>query len=330
MFRTVSAELDFVALEEAEFARWEDAPRLRALRVPARGRRALDLLRGPAYGERQTRPPPCVGAGLQGPLLPLPDDAGPLVPRTRGLGHPRPPRRGPGREAARHLGQAGDRGEGGHGGFHRAVSRLGPHLRRGVRQAHRPDRLLGRHGTRLLDVPSHLRRLGLVAPRSRSSTRASSTRTSRSCRTARGARRRCRATSSGSPSLHDEVDQSAFVRLPIAASTLDDAPDGASTCGWTTTPWTLLAQCGGRGEPRAHLRGRGRHGRGGRDLVESVFGDGVRPSDIPGERARRRALRASLHRPCDHRRRRRVLRGSGGLRHDRRRHRSRAPGAGLW
>src|SRR5262245_31995012 len=43
----------------------------------ARGRRAVDLLRGTAYGQRPARPAPRVGPGLQGPLPPLSDHAGP-------------------------------------------------------------------------------------------------------------------------------------------------------------------------------------------------------------------------------------------------------------
>ena len=67
------------------------------------GRRAVDLLRGPADRQRPARPPPRVGPGLQGPLPPVPDDAGPTTSPQGRLGLPRPAGRARGREGARAL-----------------------------------------------------------------------------------------------------------------------------------------------------------------------------------------------------------------------------------
>ena len=76
-FGPVDPQLDLVALEDRALDRW------RATDLPAgvprapRGRRALGLLRGPAHRQRQARAAPRVGAGVQGPLPPVPDHAGP-------------------------------------------------------------------------------------------------------------------------------------------------------------------------------------------------------------------------------------------------------------
>ena len=70
----------------------------------------MGLLRGPAHGQRPARDPPRVGAPLQGPLPPLPHDAGQARRPQGRLGLPRPPGRGRGREGARLLRQARDRG----------------------------------------------------------------------------------------------------------------------------------------------------------------------------------------------------------------------------
>ena len=50
----------------------------------------MGLLRGPAHGQRPARPPPRVGPGVQGPLPPVPDHAGPRRPPQGRLGLPRP------------------------------------------------------------------------------------------------------------------------------------------------------------------------------------------------------------------------------------------------
>ena len=101
MFRPVPAEADFTALEDEELARWA-AHRVFERSVELRaGRRAVGVLRGPAHGQRPPGPPPRVGPGLQGPLLPLPDHAGlRRAPQGR-VGHPRAAGRGRGGEAAR-------------------------------------------------------------------------------------------------------------------------------------------------------------------------------------------------------------------------------------
>ena len=177
MFRPVSAELDFVAIEEAELVRWQSERRLRADHGAARGRRTVGLLRGSADRQRHAGSAPRVGARLQGPLLSLPDHAGPLRRASRRLGHPRSPRRSPGREATGHLGQEGHRRAGRHRGVHSALSRVGADLRRRVRAAHRAHRLLDRHGARVLHLPPVLRGVGVVATAATLRPRVCSTRT---------------------------------------------------------------------------------------------------------------------------------------------------------
>ena len=86
------------------------ARRLRPLARQPRGRRDLELLRGAADRQRPPRLPPRPLPRLQGRLPALPDDA--RLPRAAqgGLGLPRPAGRARGREGARHLLEAGDRG----------------------------------------------------------------------------------------------------------------------------------------------------------------------------------------------------------------------------
>ncbi len=140
------------------------APRLRAVGGAPSGRRAVGVLRGSTDGERPARPPPRVGPGVQGPVLPVPDHAGLRRPPQGGLGHPRPARRGGGGEAARHHGQGPDRVTGGHRRVHPAVPRVGAQLRRRVEEPDRAHRLLDRHRRCLLDVLDRVRRGGVVEP----------------------------------------------------------------------------------------------------------------------------------------------------------------------
>ena len=119
---------------------------------------------GPPTANNKPGAAPRVGARLQGPVLPLPDDARPPRRAKRRVGHPRAARRGRGREAPRHLGEARDRGEDRHRAVRRAVPRVRRGLRRGVREADEADRLLGRLRRRLPDLRPRVRRLGVVAP----------------------------------------------------------------------------------------------------------------------------------------------------------------------
>ena len=166
MFTPVPPDTDFVALEQAELARWADPSRLRALRRAAQGRARVGLLRGPAHGQRHARAPSRLGPRLQGPLLPVPRHARLVRGPPRRMGHPRPSGRGRGGEEAGHHGQAADRGRGRHRRVRPALPRVGLLLRRRVHPAHHADRLLARHGRGLLDAEPDLHRVGLVAPAS--------------------------------------------------------------------------------------------------------------------------------------------------------------------
>ncbi len=87
MFRPVSAELDFVALEEAELARWK------ANNV---FERSIKLREGAEPWVFYEGPPTANGKPglhhvwrLQGPLLSLPDNEWSLRGSSRWWGHPR-------------------------------------------------------------------------------------------------------------------------------------------------------------------------------------------------------------------------------------------------
>ncbi len=124
----------------------------------------MGLLRGATDGQRAPRPPPCVGEGLQGPVLPLPHHARLRGAEEGGLGHPRAARRGRGRKAARPHGQEPDRRRGGHRRVHPAVPPVGTELRRRVEGPDRADRLLDRHRRGLLDVLTRVCGVGVVEP----------------------------------------------------------------------------------------------------------------------------------------------------------------------
>jgi isoleucyl-tRNA synthetase len=90
----------------------------------------------------------------------------------------------------------------------------------------------------------------------------------------------------GQPDVYtDEADLTAYVRLPIAAASRADAPEGVECLlVWTTTPWTLPSNVGAAVDPQldyAVVDGKVV----ANDLIESVFGEGVRPdSTFPGSR----------------------------------------------
>ncbi len=121
----------------------------------------MDLLRGAADGQRPPWPAPRVGPGVQGPLPPLPDDAGPRRPSQGRLGLPWPPGRDRGREGARAHQQARDRGLR-RRRVHPALPRLGFSLRRGLGRPHRALRCVDRHQGRVLDAVERVHRVGLV------------------------------------------------------------------------------------------------------------------------------------------------------------------------
>ena len=161
-FGPVDPDFDLVALEEQVLERWNERDVDRRDPAAPQGRRALDLLRGPAHRQRPARPAPRLGPGVQGPLPPLPDHARPQRAPQGRLGLPRPAGRARGREGARPALQARDRG------LRRrelqpALPRLGAALRRGLVGAHHPVGHLDRHRRRLLDDVERLRRVGLVA-----------------------------------------------------------------------------------------------------------------------------------------------------------------------
>ena len=128
---------------------------------PPRGRGALRLLRGPAHGQRQARVSPRPLARLQGRLPALQDDARPLRAPQGGLGLPRPAGRARDREAARLQGEGGHRALR-RGRVQRQVPRVGAALHRRVERADRADRVLDRHGGRVLHARQRLHRVGLV------------------------------------------------------------------------------------------------------------------------------------------------------------------------
>ena len=250
----------------------------------AQGCRAVDLLRGAADSERPPRPPSRLGPRLQGPLPPLPDDAGPRRPPQGRLGLPRASRRDRGREGARAHQQARDRGVRCRR-VHAALPRLRVALRRGLGRADRAIRRLDRHEGRVLDAVQRVHRIGLVdhppdvgqGPRLRGPPG--------HARTARAAAPRCRATRSAQ-GYQDVVDPSVFVRFPITSG----GPTEADLLVWTTTPWTLVSNVAVAAGPDivyVQLRGAAP----GRDLV---LAEAARR---PPLRRRRGRSRRPLHRP---------------------------------
>ena len=164
MFRPVPAEADFTALEDEELARWaahrvfERSVELRAGAEPwvfyegpptANGRPGLHHVWARVYKDLFCRYRTMRGYAR--------------APQGR-VGHPRPARRGGGREAARHHRQAPDRGRGRDRRVHPPVQGVGAELRGGVEDPHRAHRLLDRHRRRLLDLRPGVRRVGLGQP----------------------------------------------------------------------------------------------------------------------------------------------------------------------
>ena len=190
-------------------------------------------------------PPTANGARLaprpdprhQGHLPPLPDDAGLARRASRRVGHPRPPRRGRGREAARHQLQARDRGL-----RHRRVQRALPRLR--VRVHEDWQALTERIGFwvdldrayRTLD-PTYIETVWWALKKIADKGLLYEGYKVVCCWPHGGT-----ALSSHEVALgyKDVIDPSLYVRLPVVE---DGGPvqRGDELLVWTTTPWTLVA-----------------------------------------------------------------------------------------
>ena len=267
MFRPVSPKIDFVAIE-AERAR----PAGSAHDVFARSMQPTARAQSPGSSTRGRRPPTaCPACTTSGPASTRTSSAGTrpcsgrFVERragwdTHGLPVEVEVEKQPG-----HLGQEPDRGAGRHRRVHPALPRVGAQLRRATSR-----RLTERIGywtdmdARLLDLPPRLRRDRCGGSSSSSSTRACSTRTSRSCPTARAAARRSRATSSASPASTPTRTTRVGLRAPSSTDAIRDPalPGCDAPRRVDHDAVDAAVEHRRRGEPRAHLRGRRRPGRG--------------------------------------------------------------------
>ena len=205
----------------------------RSLAQP-RGRRGLELLRGPADRQRPPRLPPRPRPRLQGRLPALPDDVRLPGAAQGGLGLPRPAGRARGRKAARHLLQAGDRGVRDRR-VQPALPRVGLRVRRGVEPADRADRLLDRPRRPLRHPRGRLHRVGLVVAEAALGRRTASTRATRSSPTARAAAPRSPRTRSRWATRTSRTPPYTCASRCSART----ARGGESLLVWTTTPWTL-------------------------------------------------------------------------------------------
>src|ERR1700677_4951162 len=121
------------------------ARRVRAVAAPARGRQAVDLLRGPTDGERPAGLPPRALARVQGHLPALSDDARLSRGAQGRLGLPRPAGGDRGGTGAWHQAQVGDRGVRDRA-VQREVPRVGVHVPGGGESAGGAPRFFGRAG----------------------------------------------------------------------------------------------------------------------------------------------------------------------------------------
>ena len=192
----VPAQPSFPELEEGVLAYWAAGDTFQQTVAAAPAGAGVRLLRRAAVRQR--------AAALRAPHHRLRQGRGTAVPDHAGqpggapvrLGLPRPARRGRGGATARDLRQGRDHGHG-HRQVQRGVPRLGTALHPGVARLRHPPGSLGRLRPRLQDARHLLHGERHVGVQSSYGTRASSTRASRSCRTAGGARRRCPITSCG-------------------------------------------------------------------------------------------------------------------------------------
>ena len=142
-YTPVPPQVDLPAMEREVLALWEDAKTFDTSLRQTEGGPTVDVLRGPADGERPARRAPRGGPGLQGRLPAVQDHAGlPRGPEGR-LGLPRPPRRDRGGEGARLQRQGRHRGLR-RRRVQREVPRVGAAARRRVRGDDPAARLLGR------------------------------------------------------------------------------------------------------------------------------------------------------------------------------------------
>ena len=126
----VDPKQSFPELEERVLERWREGDVFARQLAPARGRAALELLRGPADRQRQARLPPRPRARLQGHLPALPGDARPPRAAQGRLGLPRAAGRARGREGARASPRRSEIEEFGIAEFNAALPRVGLPLRR--------------------------------------------------------------------------------------------------------------------------------------------------------------------------------------------------------
>src|SRR4051812_5688698 len=136
--------------------------RLRRVAAPASGRPGMGFLRGPAARERPSRHPPRLGPPVQGHLPAFPHHAGQVRREEGRVGLPRPAGGGGGREGARLLGKAPDRGLR-HRGLQPALPGVGAAVRGGLVGADQPDRDVARSLRRLHDDEQRVHRERVVA-----------------------------------------------------------------------------------------------------------------------------------------------------------------------
>ena len=253
----------------------------------------VGVLRGSADRERPTRDPPRVGPPLQGPLSPLPHDAGQARRAQGRLGLPRPAGRGrrsrrssASRSSTRSRTTASSASTPSAGRRCSATSRTGSRSPAGSACGSTPPARTGRSRT------TTSRACGGCS--TRSGTRARSTRATRSCPTAAAAAPRCRATSSASPArtaTSPSRRSTCASRSSTATSTSSCGRPRRGRCRRTSAPRSVPAsptcacarpKAGAISSwPRDRVDGRARRRRRGR-----------RPGR--GRRARRRALRAAV------------------------------------
>ena len=262
-FGPVDPALDLVALED-RVARPLAGRRHPGPGQPApQGRRAVDLLRGPAHRQRPARPPPRVGPGVQGPLPPLPDHAGPAASPARAAGTATACRSSSrSRRSSASTRSTRSRPTASPSSTSAAASRCSRYVEDWTSLTVALGRL-DRHRRRLLDARQRLRRVGLVAgppdvgpgPALRGPPGRPLLRPLRHRALARTRSPRATGTSS--------------TRRSTSASPITDgptAPVGADLLVWTTTPWTLVSNVGAAvGPDIAYVR----HRRPGRRCATS-------------------------------------------------------------
>ena len=163
MFKPVSSKVSFPELETRVLEFWKDRDIAKRSVEERRDRPQYVMFEGPPTANAGPGIHHVLVSGLQGHHAPLQDDEGLLRAPQSGLGHPRPARRAGGREESRHYAEGADRGA-----RHRRVQRRlqaeRDALREGVGGAHRPHRLLDRHGAPLRHLRKLVYRVDVVDP----------------------------------------------------------------------------------------------------------------------------------------------------------------------